>query len=376
MQKAALFLALALLSLFLVAGLDVGAEPEPERTDAEPKRGFEREHPELLPDWSDGRTGILGPFVWSRALDMGEDARFSDRDGRPDPTGEFLWTHQWARLPHKRAGTPILHARNNFVSRRREVCFTVQPWHYLLYTPGTHNSKTIIGYVQNAEQPPFQHSDNADLAHLAAGERVCLFIPIRARKHGGDPLDQNRYTLNTLVQTQPICVIQFGKGRMIHYEWFRSDTDLNENVLFNLAPYFRGKNELKPGIAKPIFQFDIDGKGGWRVQIERDGRDGLAGGEVDGDYDLTFTHESEGAKPYTVDVTRENSAWSLSFFSPGGKPMETSEIIVGLKPYDRDTGRPTAWPDRETRIRNLKIDQLPSTLATLRKRDRGETPTK
>jgi hypothetical protein len=163
---------------------------------------------------------------------------------------------------------------------------------------------------------------------------------------------------------------------MIHYEWFRSDTDLNENVLFNLAPYFRGENELKPGITKPIFQFDIDGNGGWRVRIERDGRDGLAGGDVDGDYDLSFTHESEGARPYTVDVTRENSAWSLSFFNPGGKPMETSEILVKLAPYDRDSGKPTPWPDRGVRIRNLKVDELPGTLGKLRKHEDNGAATK
>jgi hypothetical protein len=319
----------------------------------------------MLPDWSEGRVGILGPFIWGRALDLGEDARFATATGMAAHDGEYLWLHQWARLPRKKGLTNVLHARNNLVSRRPEIAYTIQPSHLILQTSGLHNAKIITGYVQTEPLQPFLHADNADLAHLAAGDRVCLFVPVRPKASVKDVLDQQRYAVNTLVGIQPICIVEFGAGEMIHYEWFEDEDNLDKHVLFNLAPYFTGDNALKPGVTKPIFKFDIDGKGGWKVRIERDGRDGLAGGEVDGDYDLTFTHESKGAKPYTVDVTRDNSAWSLSTFSPGGRPMETSELLIGLDPYHRDTGEPVEWPDRKVRIRDLDVDKLDATIERL-----------
>lgn len=319
---------------------------------------IERELPDYLPDWSNGRIGQLGPFIWGRALDLGEDARFADAEGRAKRDGDYLWLYQWARLPQDRQLKNILHARNNLVSRHKDLAYRIQPSHFILNTTGAHNSKIIIGYVQTESQLPFQHGDNADLAHLAAGDRVCLFLPVRPDIAKKDVLDQERYAVNTLVGIQPISILQFEAGKMIHYEWFKDEDNLDDNVLFNLAPYFTGENALKPGVTKPIFQFDIDGKGGWTLKIERDGRDGLAGGEVDDNWDLVFTHESKNAKPYTVNVTRENSDWALSTFSPGGRPMDTSEILIGLEPYNRDTGKKTDWPDRTRRIRDMKIEQL------------------
>ena len=351
--------------LAIVMGALVAAQGS-RRSDGDEE--FTREAPTMLPDWSEGRTSILGPFVWSRALDLGEDARFSDANGLAVHEGNYLWCYQYARLPRKKGLKEILHARNNFVSRRAEVSYTVQPAHFILNTTGAHNSKIVVGYVQNTE-PPFQNADNADLAHLAAGDRVCLFIPVRPSPTNRDALDQTRYNVNTITGIQPICVVQFAKGEMIHYEWFRDEDKLDSHVLLNLAEHFRGENILRPGVTKPLFRFDVDGKGGWTAKIERDGRDGLAGGDRDGEWDLVFTHESEGAKPYTVDVTRENSAWAMSLFSPGGKPMDTSEILIGLDPYHRDTGKDVQWPDRRTRIRQLPVEKLAKTVGKLNRQE-------
>jgi len=243
-----------LLGLGGLAASNALAEPEPEAEST-----FERELPDYLPDWSHGRIGRLGPFLWARALDLGEDARFADAEGRAKRDGDYLWLYQWARMPNEKQLKHILHARNNLVSADPELAYRIQPSHFILNTTGAHNSKIITGYVQTEPRLPFQHADNADLAHLAAGDRVCLFLPVRPDISVKNVLDQERYAVNTLVGIQPICIIQFPAGKMIHYEWFQDADNLHDNVLFNLAPHFTGDNALKPGVTKPIFQFDIDG---------------------------------------------------------------------------------------------------------------------
>ena len=254
------------------------------------------------------------------------------------------------------------------------MCFQIQPSQLILNTSGLHNAKIIVGYVQTSPELPFQHADNADLAHLAKGDRVCLFMPVRPA--AGDRLDQDRYAVNTLHSVQSICVIEFAKTEMIHYEWFRDAKNLDKHILCDLTPHFTGQNTLKPGLSKPLVRFDIDGKGGWTVRVERDGTDGLKGGEKDGDWDVVVTHEAPGARKYTVNVTNDNSAWAMSLFSPGGKPMETSEILVGLKPYDRKTGKSVAWPDRKIRERDIKLQDLPKKLAEADKVDTAPAATK
>jgi hypothetical protein len=47
----------------------------------------------------------------------------------------------------------------------------------------------------------------------------------------------------------------------------------------------------------------------------------------------------------------------LSIFNPGGPP-ESSEIVVGLKPFDRSTGEPAPWPSREGRIGRCSVELL------------------
>lgn len=309
-----------------------------------------------LPDLSEGYTGVLGPFVWGRALDLGEDARFSDELGRPSREGEYLWCYQFARGTRKKTLSFLAHARNNFVCRLPEVAFAVQPASFLHNTSGAHNGKLIFGYIRNGWS--FQHGDNVDLAHLAGADRVCVFLPVR-KDDNSDPLDPGKYFINYHYGGQSFCVAEFGKGEMIHYEWFRGGAGkLDPHVLFDLAPYVSGEKILHPGESKPILRFDVDGKGGWKLRLKRDGRQGLAEPDDDAQYDHIFTHQSPGARPYTVSVPLEDSAWAMSTFSPGGSPTETSEMLIGLKPYDRRSGKAAPWPDRSLRLRDVRVEQL------------------
>jgi hypothetical protein len=321
----------------------------------------------LLPDYSEGMTGLLGPFVWSRAMDMGGDARFCDESGRPDPNGRFVWLYQFMRLRRRSPRMPLIHERNNLVSSDPRVAYEVQPWDIRLNCPRAHNFKLIFGYMDRSFR--FQHGDNCDLAHLAGGDRVCVFLPIRLVKdHDPRPVtDQQRYMISPFHAAQSVCIIEWKAGEMIHYRWFANRDRLDRHILFDLAPYFDADRTVYPGVTKPLFRFTIDGKGGWEVRIERDGRDGLEGGQNDGDWDMTFTHKSPGARPYTVNVTGANSTWAVSTFSPGGEPEESSEAVVGLRPFDRGTGKPTAWADRKRRYRTFRLDELDRVLA-------GEAP--
>jgi hypothetical protein len=72
------------------------------------------------------------------------------------------------------------------------------------------------------------------------------------------------------------------------------------------------------------------GRGRWTFRLERDGRDGLAGGDDPAGWDVVATESSPGAKPATVSVGPTNSAWAITVFSPGGEPCDTSEIVLGL----------------------------------------------
>jgi hypothetical protein len=186
---------------------------------------------------------------------------------------------------------------------------------------------------------------------------VCLFLPVRHNQDANHkPLDQSRYFVSDAYVAQGVCVIEFRAREMIQYEWFRDQKDRDPHILMDLTPYFAGAKRVLPGVTKPLFRFDIDGKGGWTLRVERDGRDGLAGGENGGDWDLVFTEKSEGARPYTVDVTVTNSSWAMSVFNPGGAPADTAEVLIGLKPYDRATLRSADWPSRGPRVRDVKVE--------------------
>lgn|GEM_PF-2836520 len=350
----------ALIAALLAAAVLPAGAAGPANAPAEPNAPARpKEGREILPDFSRGLLGILGPFYWARALDLGEDARFSDSQGRPDEQGSFLWCHQFSNLSTHPALRGLNHGRNNFTSRDPNVAFRLQPYHYLLNTTQPHNSKVIVGYMSTGWK--FTNGDNCDLPHLAGADRVCVFFPVRIVTGRQERLDQTRYVLNTNYANQAVCVVEFARGEMIRYDWFRGGPGrLDRHILMDLAPYFQDANALQPGVTRPLIQFDIHGRGRWTLRIERDGRDGLAGGDRNGDWDLTFTEKSRGAKPYTVDVAPAGSAWNLSVFSPGGRPAETSEILLGLQPYDRRGGKDIPWPDRSQRIRNIPPDKPPS----------------
>ena len=211
------------------------------------------------------------------------------------------------------------------------------------------------------------HGDNTDLVHLAGAARVCVFLPIRTaggRGHphrGADIPDQQKYWISAEYQMDSACVVEFGPAEKISHKWF-DPKNPDPHILFDLAPHFRDGNRIYPGVTKPLFRFTVDGKGGWQLLIEPDGRDGLKGGAKDGDWDMSFSDRSAGAKPYTVNVTPENSAWSMSTFSPGGRPEESSELIIRLAPFDRKTGKPAPWADRARRARTFYLDDLEKVL--------------
>lgn len=320
--------------------------------------------PKDLPDHSYGTTGILGPFVWSRAADLGEDVRFSDADGRPKMDGDHLWFYGFARYKRPKGLENFIHARSNLVSIDPATAYTVQPTHFLHNTDGPHNSKIIFGYMESKAH--FQHGDNGDLAHLAPGDRVVVFFPVRHDGNPKDHTDQKIYHVNPNYGAQAPCIIEFKTGEMIAYEWFRDPKKLDGHILFDLRPHLANPEGtlVKPGVTKPILKFDLDPavKGGWKLQVKLDGRE-AAKGVADIKWDMTFTHESPGAKKASVNVTPENSSWSLSVFSPGGGPTDSSELVVGLRPYDRATDKDVAWAERNRRLKDIKVTDLPAAMS-------------
>jgi hypothetical protein len=352
MERGKLFILSTLVGAIVAAGWTALSRGEGEKR--LPAYQSDRKH---LPDFSQGTAGLLGPFYWGRAVDLGEDARFSDPKGRPDRDGEHLWLYQYCRRPHK-ALNNLIFARNNLIARSKGLAFTVQPKHMILNTPGAHNLKIIFGYVR--EDFRFLHGDNCDLAHLANTPRLLVFMPIR---HGHvardfDPLDQSIYHANTTYSAQSPCIVEFAPKEMIRYGYFADPNDLDDRILYDLRPHFTGRNALKPGVTHPMMQLDIANDGGWRFRLERDGRDGLAGGDNADGWDLVVTNESQGAKPYSVKLSPSGSRWAMSVFSPGGAPMETSEVLLKLAPYDRATGKTAKWPSRHRRIRSAAINQI------------------
>lgn len=312
---------------------------------------------QMLPDFSEGLAGEFGPFHWGRAMDLGEDVRFCDANGLPKRDGNHIWLYQYARFKRSKGLEVFVHARNNFTSRDKNVAYRVQPTKFILNTDGFHNSKIIFGYVQ--EDFRFLHADNCDLAHLAGADRLLVFLPVRHTTRDHDPLDQSEYHVNTWYQSQSPCVIQFKAGEMIHYEYFGDPNNLDSRIIADLMPYFSGENRMKPGVTKPLFQFDLEDNGGWTLRIERDGRDGLAGGPDAKTWDHVIRHTDKGNRGHSLDLKPGKTRWALSVFSPGGSPLETSEIVLGLQPYSRSTGKDVKWPDRKTRIRTAPVEDLP-----------------
>jgi hypothetical protein len=136
-----------------------------------------------------------------------------------------------------------------------------------------------------------------------------------------------------------------------------------KRILLDLRETLGRKTPNYPIAQKPIFRFTIEGQGKWTLRIEPDGRDGLEGGTDVNGWDMTFTESSPGARPYTVGLEPADSKWALSVFSPGGSET-SSEILVGLTPFDRATGQPVAWPKRDQRIRTKPVAEIERALAS------------
>jgi hypothetical protein len=308
----------------------------------------------ILPDRSQGLAGLVGPFLWGRAADLGAEVRFSDESGAPKADGNYLWLYQFKRGGRTNPETLQLHERNNLTSRHPSIAYEFQPCRVVTNTTqGYQVMKLMVGYV--GQDHVFQHGDNTDLVHLADTPRVCVFVPIR-RKSDERSFDQDQYVIDEKHDQAPFGVFELAAG-----ETMASGPNYREvaqrRVLLDLRPTLAKLGPISPGIQKPRFRFTIEGGGKWTLKIEPDGREGLKGGSDKDGWDLTFTESSPGARPYTVDLDPAGSTWALSVFNPGGME-ESSEIVVGLAPFDRASGRPVPWPSREERVRTAKVDQL------------------
>jgi hypothetical protein len=332
-----------------------------------PTEAVERER---LPNLSQGQVGLVGPFLWGRAADLGAEARFCDEYGRADAKGEFLWLYQFKRAGRTNPPVVPLHERNNLTCLDPALAFSVQPWHVIInapHNPATHTTtclKLMVGYV--AKDHRFQHGDNTDLVHLADTARVCLFVPIIRKKASpirhGVSYDQNDYEIDKGHDQPAFGVFELNRKETIASGPLYAKL-APQRILLDLRPWL----EKQPDLAKvmenrSMYRFVIQEGGKWTLQIKPDGRDGLKGGTRAGDWDLTFTESSPGAKPYTVDVSPASTTWALSIFNPGG-PEESSEITVRLAPFDRRTGQEAAWPDRSRHIRTIGLGDLDRVLA-------------
>jgi hypothetical protein len=314
----------------------------------------------FLPDFSQGYTGRLGPFWWGRSLDFGEDLFFADATGRPAQDGTYLWSHQFNRSPPKqpdqRAERGLnalgLHGRNNLIAVDPNIAWQIQTDTMWLHAPGSHNAKISLGYMPQDFR--YQHGENTDLEHLADAPRVVLFIPIR-HNHGAVGTDLDAPYLSTIYAAQSISVLEFAPQEIIQYEWFRNPKNLHPRILCDLVPHL-GEEPVYVNLSKPLFRFDLtDQAGGWRVRIELDGRDGLAGGRNAEGWDIDVSAGQPGATPYSIDLDPNTAAWSMSLFSPGGRPAGTSQFLLGLQPYHRSTDEDVPWPARTPVQRSLPV---------------------
>jgi hypothetical protein len=353
MKHSAWITGLWITAAYLVNVNGLGAA-ESEHTTEPAERAF-------LPDLSQGMTGRIGPFWWGRSLDMGEELRFTDSKAWPTHDGTYLWSHQFNRVvpkqhrdDHRGVNHLPLHARNNLVSIEPNLAWQVQMETLWLNAPSNHNAKITLGYVPQDFR--FQHGDNTDLEHLADAPRVVLFIPVR-HELGTDGHDLAAPYVSPHYAAQSVSVLEFAPQETIQYAWFANPQNLHPRILCDLVPFLNDER-LHPGITKPLFRFDLTGEpGGWRVRIERDGRDGLAGGSNPDGWDIDITSGQDGARPYTVDLDPHQAAWSLSLFSPGGRPAGTSQFLLGLQPYQRGDDSNATWPDRQIRQRSLPAEQ-------------------
>ena len=298
------------------------------------------------PNRPEQTVDILGEFLWARAQGKAENALFTDSAGKEGGDRSCL-------LSAISTSPGVL--RNNLTSLRPDVAHTVQIKSLRLHTTGDSNSKIMMGYMGTDWR--FAHGANADLAHWAGADRVVLFVPIR---HGrrADPENGANYFVSSY-GGQTISVVEFRAGEMIHYEWYGGGPGkFHERVLMDLYPQCKN---MKPGVTEPVFKFEVFDGGRWKLSIKFDGRKGLPnGGAVDGDFDLVVTEKSEGAKPYSVPLAKEN-AFCLTAYNPGATTTG-SDILLKLDPFDRATGKPLPSFDRSVAKKDVKLGDLPGVL--------------
>jgi hypothetical protein len=252
--------------------------------------------------------------------------------------------------------------RSNLTSHRPDVAHTVRLRRFRLDTEGAHNAKIMLGWMPTDWR--FTHGDNNDLVHWASAPRVVLFVPVRHHAHS-DPNNAGAYHISPY-GGQTISVAEYKPGELIRYEWYRGGPGkLDPHVLFDLYPYCGGDNDLKPGVNHPMFRFEVGDGGRWQVWIERDGRDGLAGGDRDGDWDMTFTEKSKEARPYTVDLGKaEKRAFGLSVYCPSAD-ARGAVIDLDVAPYRLATGKPVNPGRRRVMATDVKLADLPKMLESV-----------
>jgi putative intracellular protease/amidase len=301
------------------------------------------------PNRAEQTVDILGEFLWARAQGTAENALFTDSAGKEGGDRSCLLSS---------IGTSPGVLRNNLTSLRPDVAHSVQIKSLRLHTTTDSNCKIMMGYMGTDWR--FAHEANADLAHWAGADRVVLFVPIRHGR-GANPEDGANYFVSSY-GGQTISVVEFRAGEMIHYEWYGGGSGkLDERVLMDLYPSCK---DMKPGITEPIFKFEVFDGGRWKVSIKFDGRKGLPnGGAVDGDFDLVVTEKSDGAKPHSVSLAKEN-AFCLTAYNPGASSTG-SDILLKLDPFDRATGKPLPSFDRSAGKKDVKLGDLPGVLSVI-----------
>ena len=344
------------LCLAAAAFVAAGAE-EPPKSD-EPPRHL-RQPLEILPDRSQGLAGVVGPFLWGRAADLGAEARFADAHGAPAAEGDFLWLYQFKRGGRKNPECIQLHERNNLTSIHPGIGYDFQPTRVFMHTTlKSHVLKLMVGYV--AKDFRWMHGDNMDMVHMAGTPRVCAFVPL-ARIAETNTWDQEKYAVDTSHDQPTVGVFELAAGETIASGPIYSQI-AKQRILLDLRQTLGGKTPNCPIAWKPMFRFTIEGQGRWTLKMEPDGRDGLKGGTDENGWDLVFTETSPGARPYSVNLEPANSKWALSVFSPGGSE-QSSELLLGLMPFDRATGQPVPWPQRDQHIRTRPLVEIEKALA-------------
>ena len=301
----------------------------------------------LQQEASSGEAGLMGPFVWSRALDDGERAEVLTQGDSCD-----LYLFGYAKSGVKESGDiGVLRPRNNVLAQETHLGFAMQMKELLLHTPGAHNQEVCMGYVGGDAPTAFSHGDDSDLMHEAGAPRILVLLPM-SHGHFADYTNQSAYRLVGDKRAQHPRVIQLDAGENYNQNNVNEDQILAD--LGGMLEQFKGRSFV---YEQAMFSFDIGEGGAWSFKWELDGRDGLAGGARDG-WDGEITHESAGSRRYDVPVDAKQSYWALSSVAPGGKPYGPGEMSVRLHAYDRSSGEPVLLAPEQDVVEEYRFAQL------------------